>query len=504
MKVDKKMEAWEKIYNISFPENKEYEKLYFEGGTYIPGNGVKIKSGDALDLGTYFNGFSLLKWTRYTTLQKISIRVNLSGNANIEIYAIREEVEELLHMEHAERIFEKELDIQNLKAKDVELIGIKIHAEYDDVNLIDGGYWGVFTSTYPVKMGINICTFKREKYVAHNLEVLKRLINENKNFNVTIVDNGKTLSGIKGNNIQAFSNLNFGGAGGFTRGMMEQVNQGVNTHILMMDDDIVIEPSALERVYKVYQHIKEERRMQMFGGAMLSLANPTEQVENTAYWKKIRLISNGSGFDLTDKRKLYANEHFKNRVNSYAAWWFCCIPVEVVKENGYPLPVFIKGDDMEYGIRNRREIMSMNGIGVWHEPFVNKVSPVINYFSDRNMLIINHYADGCNRMTLMIAIFGRLMRRVMRLDSVGIRYFELALKDYRSGFEGITSVGADEKFELIKNFNDKNHILRVIGLVIKLGIGAVINYSSMHKKYLQFRVDKLQNQIFWRQYLRLG
>lgn len=57
-----------------------------------------------------------------------------------------------------------------------------------------------------------------------------------------------------------------------------------------------------------------------------------------------------------------------------------------IKEIGYPFARLREGDDMEYGIRNAKEPIHMNGIGVWHQSFASKISPVVNYYSDRNML----------------------------------------------------------------------------------------------------------------------
>ena len=34
-----------------------------------------------------------------------------------------------------------------------------------------------------------------------------------------------------------------------------------------------------------------------------------------------------------------------------------------------PLPLFIKCDDAEYGLRNIRHITALNGVGLWHKGF---------------------------------------------------------------------------------------------------------------------------------------
>ena len=73
----------------------------------------------------------------------------------------------------------------------------------------------------------------------------------------------------------------------------------------------------------------------------------------------------------------------------YNAWWYCCFPLEIVTEENLPLPLFIRGDDVEYGIRNMKQLILMNGICVWHEPFENKYSSFLEYYIIRNQLITN-------------------------------------------------------------------------------------------------------------------
>ena len=53
------------------------------------------------------------------------------------------------------------------------------------------------------------------------------------------------------------------------------------------------------------------------------------------------------------------------------------------------MPIFIRGDDVEYGLRNMKHLILMNGICVWHEPFEFKYSSFLYYYILRNRLIDN-------------------------------------------------------------------------------------------------------------------
>ncbi len=66
-------------------------------------------------------------------------------------------------------------------------------------------------------------------------------------------------------------------------------------------------------------------------------------------------------------------------------------PMKIVTPENLPMPIFIRGDDLEYGLRNMKTLILMNGICVWHEPFENKYSSFLEYYIMRNQLIDNSF-----------------------------------------------------------------------------------------------------------------
>ena len=59
----------------------------------------------------------------------------------------------------------------------------------------------------------------------------------------------------------------------------------------------------------------------------------------------------------------------------YNGWWMCLIPTKVIKEIGLSLPLFIKWDDAEYGLRAREAgfaTVSLPGAAVWHVSWIDK------------------------------------------------------------------------------------------------------------------------------------
>ena len=523
---------FEKIYEITFPLSEDKSELYLQGDYENQNKGeILLKKGQYIDLGTYFNAFSLKKWTEYTTISKLSINLKLKGDFRIAFYGmslingkilpeylgfhIRYEhlinpfllksKEETFLLNDTKNSFKTIIDINEINSKyKFDLIGIKLTALSSEAIFYGGEYFGNFRNNRDIKIGITICTFKREKYLLSNLEKLEQLTNKNSNINIMVIDNGNTLDEKNTPQLQIIHNPNFGGSGGFTRGLMEQVNQGPNTHVILMDDDIVIEISSFDRLYKILQHLKNEYIEHFFAGAMLRLEEPTIQFENTAYWDKRAALPFGCNFILKEKKFLCKNEYAVQHKNQYAGWWFCCIPIAVVKKIGYPLPVFIKGDDIEYSIRNGKSIMSMNGIGVWHENFFKKKWTVVTeYFDHRNMLLVHHFFAGYNKLIFKIITLRRMASKIKRFEFYGLRALDLALQDLNQGLYKLTSIGSDEKFEMIKNYSfDKNIISTIISILQSLNEHCK-KYDELDKDYKKFRNEKLKDQKFWREFLGL-
>jgi galactofuranosylgalactofuranosylrhamnosyl-N-acetylglucosaminyl-diphospho-decaprenol beta-1,5/1,6-galactofuranosyltransferase len=122
-----------------------------------------------------------------------------------------------------------------------------------------------------VKIGIAICTFKREPFIEKNLRILNEAILKNPesplygHLEVFVADNGQTLDRerLSSDKIHINPNRNLGGAGGFTRDLIEIMTHNDElhvTHALLMDDDIVIEPESLINISDSYTFKRGVRR----------------------------------------------------------------------------------------------------------------------------------------------------------------------------------------------------------------------------------------------------
>ncbi len=180
---------------------------------------------------------------------------------------------------------------------------------------------------------------------------------------------------------------NLGGCGGFARVMTEAMDApDPPTHLLLMDDDILLDPRIVARAAAFAAHAAADV---VVGGQAIELERPTRLQEA---WG--RLGENwlprmeGSHLDLTAPGAL----QFWDRCPEvhYNGWWFSLIPMRAIRACGLPTPIFLRGDDIEYGLRLRAAAVPtvpLPGLGVWHASVRYKHVGMVQYYDLRNSLI---------------------------------------------------------------------------------------------------------------------
>ncbi len=420
------------LQSIMWPEvgvctcQELYVRLNEKADLVEPGKMLFAKHGVAW-FDTYFNGVSIGKWRRYTNVQKIGLRLELEGKFKVTLYQKRK-----IQNQINEQVLKEEIIIQSTRGKiEMEfpeagkgMLFFRLEGLQAQSVFYGGEYFTNIEETKrrEVKIGIVICTFKREEFIKRNIQIIKEYLLENPTFpiqnklKVFIVDNGKTLLEEKTENIHIFPNKNVGGSGGFTRGLMELLKENQRgekiTHVLLMDDDVIIAPESIIRTWQILSLIKEEYREAFIGGAMLRIDQPSIQVEAGASWNSGKLVSLKSGLDLRHVDACLYNE--VEEFTEFHAWWYCCFPMKIVQKDNLPLPLFIRGDDVEYGLRNMKNLILMNGICIWHEPFENKYSSFLNYYIVRNQLIDNSlHCPQYGKKELKKELFRRVTEEIL-------------------------------------------------------------------------------------------
>lgn len=396
-----------KLQNILYPREDicMEEKMYFRcrNNAICTGSEIRFEKGSFLGTDTYFNSVSADKWGKYTEINNFDVTLSLKGDFRILLISNQWIRGALVRKVLSKRIFhstEKEtIKLQFPKCRGMTFFTLE--------SLSDGGvfYGGCYAAEVPglhiraIHLAVAICTYRRESYIEHNLEVFRKYLLNDKNselagkLDVFIADNGQTLDipRLSGEHIHIVKNKNAGGTAGFTRCMIEimeanKAGTGI-THILLMDDDVTIEPESLLKTYRILSVLKPEYENAFIGGAMLRSDWQNIQIESGAIWNGGDMVSLKHWSDMNDYTTCLRNEI--EEYTEYNAWWYCCFPVSVASEENLPMPLFIRGDDVEYGLRSMKQLILMNGICVWHEPFENKYSSAISYYVLRNQFIDN-------------------------------------------------------------------------------------------------------------------
>ncbi|MEW5856233.1 MAG: hypothetical protein AB1861_02420 [Cyanobacteriota bacterium] len=75
-----------------------------------------------------------------------------------------------------------------------------------------------------------------------------------------VVDNGRTLNeaDFREPKLRLVPNINAGGSGGFTRGLVEALEENVYSHFLLMDDDIELESQWIYRLFSLHEYAKTD------------------------------------------------------------------------------------------------------------------------------------------------------------------------------------------------------------------------------------------------------
>ncbi len=366
------------------------------------------KFDQRIDFNGYFNLFYIEKRKKYSVLDNLFLDIFLYGFKELILVHDGVDLQKVSLESWSHKSYQIEFPFDTYDE------GVFWFALLEDEQVDEKYINGIFVSEVPpehvkkVNIGIDICTFKREPYVVRNLKQLKTKILDNNDLDVSnhvyifIIDNGGTLDSCEhvqeivrtcDDNVIIMQNKNAGGAGGFTRGMLEILTAKQEkqfTHVLLMDDDAVIEPDLLVRIHGFLATVKTEWGQITIGGAMLREDYPYMLYCAGEWWERGAIINPEMHLDLREW-KIAASSYLTetgHEYDRYSGWWCCCYSLDVVREDNLPIPLFIHHDDIEFGIRNKKSgIVFLNGVGVWHRGPELTLPGTNIYYDTRNNLI---------------------------------------------------------------------------------------------------------------------
>jgi galactofuranosylgalactofuranosylrhamnosyl-N-acetylglucosaminyl-diphospho-decaprenol beta-1,5/1,6-galactofuranosyltransferase len=378
-----------------------------------PRRSAVIGPGRRVSFGTYFNAFPASYWRRWTTVSSVVLRIRLTGESKLVLYR------------STARGHSHPVETINIESDEPETIERTLPL----TPFIDGGWywfdivagprgttlveadWLAPVESAPGKqapagrLSIGITTFNKPDDVVQQLRTLDEATDVHELLDtIYVIDQGtrrvtdhpgfadaaKKIS----DRVQVIEQGNLGGSGGFARSMDETVRAGRSDYLLIMDDDVQFDPEGFLRAVTFADLA---RKPTIVGGHMFSMYERSvlhafaEAVAPIRWWWGT--APNTRGRHDFGRRNLRNTPWLHRRADAdYNGWWMCLIPARVIRELGLALPVFIKWDDAEYGVRAREHgypTVSMPGVAAWQAPWTDKTDAQDwqSYYHLRNRLV---------------------------------------------------------------------------------------------------------------------
>lgn len=418
--------------------------LYFGAGSQfaVPDDGgMQVPAGHKLETDAYFNAFFLNVWLRWAKLGRVGVICRASGSFILEVLGHFAGSGARLLAECAMdgKADDQPLWIELPRTEMPARLSLRIRA-LSDVRLEDVAFVTDRPPFRPVRMAVGIVTHERERHLEQTVRALAGLEPETGALlRVIVVNQGGSFRGeglravLDSPLFQVVEQANLGGCGGFARTMVEAMDASDRpTHLLLMDDDIVLDPRLLSRAAALAAHAMADVAI---GGQAIELERPEILQEAWGMLGQNWLPQMiGANLDLTGPAAL---DFWKESPDvHYNGWWFCMIPTRALRNCGLPTPVFIRGDDIDYGLRLRAAAVPtvpLPGLGVWHASVRYKHVGLVQFYDLRNSLINAASNPSLADLPGPLHVLGWVMHHLLvhryRAAAASLR----AIADFRAG-----------------------------------------------------------------------
>ena len=358
---------------------------------------------------TYFNAFPAGYWQHWTVVSAVQLRMTVTGPAGVMVY--RSNAKGNIQRIASNRVAtatptDVAFDLPLDRFMDGGWYWFDVLAGDRDALVTDARWESQVSDDRPVgTVTVAITTLNRPDDVVELLAqlgsdkaVLPRL------DQVIVVDQGMrhpedaaafdAANERLGGRLRVIRQANLGGSGGFSRGMVEALDEGRSDYVLISDDDVRSEPEGILRAATFADLAVTST---IVGGHMFSMYDRSylhsmgEFVQPWRFWWG-PVIKGSEGHHL-DESGLRTTPELHRRIDvDYNGWWNCLIPTTVIRKLGLSLPFFIKWDDAEYGLRARDAgipTVSLPGVAVWHVPWTDKDDSLDwqAYYHARNRIV---------------------------------------------------------------------------------------------------------------------
>ena len=457
--------ATQVLQRVIFPRDTDpldVRPLYLDEPTSIHSHiasrrGVVLPRSTRVSFATYFNAFPASYWKRWSRLDEVVLRMHVRGRGRVDVYRSRTNGD-LIHLEgypvnSTGEWATLELRVSLAPFGDGGWIWFDTFTDTGELEITDAA-WTTDTPLPSRNVAVGVTTFNRPGDCVSALlalsedpavlDVIRKVfvadqgtkkISDHPRFDEAV----RRLDG----RLEVVEQGNLGGSGGFTRALLEATENTECEQILLMDDDIVLEPDT---VLRLNRFSAASSKPLITGGQMLNLhararLHSMGETVNLAgfHWGPAPGAQGGHDFAKVPLRK---EPWLHRRIDvTYNGWWMCLFSREVIENLGLPLPMFIKWDDAEYGLRANRQgypTATLPGAGVWHMPWTDKddTADWTVYFHLRNKLIAMalHSPHDIERPVLKQAAKDTA-RRLFAMQYSAIAIEQKAIDDFLKGPE---------------------------------------------------------------------
>lgn len=413
-----------------------YLRLTGPAGMSLECGGVDFAAGGRAVSDVYFNLFNLGKWRALCGDMPLELRLAGRGRFQLTIWLAAQ-------ARSSERIFSETVTLDGGLSLPLDLS----HADhprcvlYFELTALTEGRlddFGWITPQAPRQhpdLVLSVTTFRREDAVARTADRFRQFRATSPlrdHIRMNIVDNGHSVTVAPGDGITIIPNENLGGAGGFSRGLLEARAAGA-THCLFMDDDASMHMGAVTRTWWLLAYALDPRTA--VAGAMIHDDHRWQIWENGAVFDRgCRALH--FGCDTRDPWQVFQME-FDTTGDAprgfYGGWWFFAFPL--AGSAHMPFPFFVRGDDVSFSLANDFRIVTLPGVASIQESFIDKASP-LNWYLDMRSHLAHHLSLPAKQvrwrgLQKMLASF--YLRTVLRFHYDSLSAVNLAIEDVLRG-----------------------------------------------------------------------
>ncbi|WP_305093402.1 glycosyltransferase [Prescottella sp. R16] len=409
---------------------------------------------------SYFNAFPASYWRRWSILDAVLLRLELTGHGRVDVYRSKADGSRI-HVEGKEfRDGDVEFSIGLEPFEDGGWLWFDITTD-TDVELRAAGWHAPIDAPGEGRVAVGIPTFNRPTDAVKALAALASDPLVSGVIDAVVMPDQGTrkvrdepgfaeAAAALGDKLAIHDQGNLGGSGGYSRIMYEALKTTSAPYILFMDDDIEIEPDSILRALAMSRFAKSPI---LVGGQMLNLQERShlhtmgEVVDRSVFmWSAAPNVEYDHDFSSRPLGDRDTSKLLHRRIDvDFNGWWMCMIPRVVAEEIGQPLPLFIKWDDAEYGLRAKKAgypTVTMPGAAIWHMAWSDKDDAIDwqAYFHLRNRLVVAAlHMDGDAR-GLVLDTVKATAKHLLCLEYSTVAIQNLAIQDFLAGPEHVADL----------------------------------------------------------------